>query len=437
MNDSVGNIIGTSIEIFKPKKKEEKKKVIKENRHIKKILFLSFIFLGFLNHLGYYLIMTSSQQFATKLGNESLITCYPLALILFSCLTRLLNSKYFINLSYYIRMILLSVQFFIGYIALFFILHSSKIRRSKNMAFWLTMLPTTIVGMGESLGEVTILGYAGTFKGNYISGWNIGAAFAGVSGSFLSLLFKKLNTNLKYVFLFLTPISVLYFFIFLFINMCGYKERKIIKTKHFHKINEVKKKQEANYVDDNEINNKILNIKNFCEGFKISKNYIINLALLNFLQYSICYCFCERANKNKFINSKGTIFEKTQYESLLLFFEFGIVISNSCIFIIKNIKNLEIFTFLQIINFCLWFFESMFGIISNQWICYAHLFFVGICGGGGNIGFLYKMFNSKRISHKIQELCLNICEFFMDWGILISSIMGIIFDNTFMKANKL
>ena len=256
MNESVGNIITNSIEIFEPKKKEEKKKVIKENRLIKHFLFLNFIFLGFFNHLGYYLIMTSSQQFATKLGNESLITLYPLALILFSCFTRLVNSKYFINLSYYVRIILLSAQFFIGYIALFFILHISKIRQNKNMAFWLTMFPTTIVGMGESLGEVTILGYAGTFKGNYISGWNIGAALAGVSGSFLSLLFKKFNTNLKYVFLFLTPISVLYFFLFLFINLCGYKERKIIKTKNFHKINEVKKTQVTSY-DEKETNNKI------------------------------------------------------------------------------------------------------------------------------------------------------------------------------------
>ena len=435
MNDSVNNIYQTSVKIFEQKKKPEKKKVNKTNILKKYFLFFNFIILGFFNHLGYYLIMTSSQQFATKLGNESLIACYPLALILFSSLTRLVNSKYCINVSYYIRVLILSTQFCIGYIAFFFILQIIKIRRNKNMAFWLTMIPTTIVGMGESFGEVTILGFVGTLKGNYISGWNIGAALAGVSGSFLSLLFKKLNTNLKYVYLFLTPISLLYIFIFIFINACGSKEKKIISKKNFHKIHEEKTVKVVKIEDDNEIsNNKILNIKNFIEGFKAAHKYILNLAFLNFFQYTICYCFCERANKNKFINSKGTAFEKIQYETLLFFYEFGVVFSNSCLFIIKHIKYLEIFTYLQIFNFTFWFFECLFGFISNQWICYFHLFFVGICGGGGNIGFLYQMFNTKRISHRIQQLCLNICEFFMDWGILISSIVSIIFDNTFMKT---
>ena len=228
MNDSVNNICTISTEIFQPLKKQEKKiKKIKTNKNLKFILFLFFIFLGILNHLGYYLIMTSSQQFATKLGNESLIACYPLALILFSSFARVINSKYCINISYYIRLIILSSQFCIGYIALFFILDNRNIRKNNNIAFWLTMLPTTIVGMGESFGEVTILGYIGTFKRNdYLSGWAIGGSLAGVFGSILSLLFKKLNTNLKMIYLYLTPISILYFFIILINNHCGKNEKK-------------------------------------------------------------------------------------------------------------------------------------------------------------------------------------------------------------------
>lgn len=436
MNDSINNVFAISTEIFEPAKKPEKKiKKIKTNKNLKSILFLFFIFLGILNHLGYYLIMTSSQQFATKLGNESLIACYPLALILFSSFARVINSKFCINISYYIRLIILSSQFCIGYIALFFILDNRKIRKNNNITFWLTMLPTTILGMGESFGEVTILGYIGTFKRNdYLSGWAIGGSLAGVFGSILSLLFKKLNTNLKMIYLFLTPISILYFFIFLIINHFGKNEKKIEKKKEFHKIHE-KTKNTSNIDSEDEITkNKILNIKNFIEGFKSSHKYIINLAIINFLQHLICYCFCERANKYKFINSKGTYFEKAQYETLLLFYEFGFVLSSACTFIIRNIKYLEIFTYLQFINTILWAFESLLGFVSNQWICYIHLFFVGFCGGGGHVGFLDKIINSKAISKRIIELCLNISEFFIDWGILFSSLTSIIFDNTFLKT---
>jgi hypothetical protein len=212
------------------------------------------------------------------------------------------------------------------------------------------------------------------------------------------------------------------------IHLCGYKERKnyILKQK-YNKMQEEKSQNipinnKIEFTNNNiEINKKDLNIKNLKDGFKLAYRYIINLSLIN---------------KYKYIKSKGTIFESIQYEALLLFFEFGVVISNSFLSLIKHIKNLEIFTFLQLLNFVLWFFESLFGFISNQWVCYIHLFFVGICGGAGNIGFLYSMFNSKKISQRFQELCLNICEFFMDWGILISSITSIIFDNTFMKLNE-
>ena len=436
ISDSIISQKISTIEIFKPYLKNEEingKKKYKNIKYKRYIIFMCFIFLGFINHLGYYLILTSSQQFSSKLGNDSLIACYPLALIIFGSFTRIINSKFCINISYYIRVIFLSIYFFIGYVTLFFILQNSNIHKNNNVAFWLTMIPTTIMGTGESFGEVTILGYIGTFNGNFISGWNIGSALAGVSGSFLSLLFKRLNTDLKYVYLILSPISVLYLFIFMFINCFGRKEKKSNSLiKKYEKIHE-----KNIHINNNNIHeNKILNCKNFKEGIVLSKKYIINLTSINYLQYTICYCFCERANKFKCINSKGSIFESAQYETLLFFYEIGVVISNSCAFLIKHINHIEIFTYFQIINFILWYFESILGYISNQWICFIHLFFVGFCGGGANIGILENMFNSKNIVQRFQELCLNICEFFMDWGILLSSLTSIFFDNTILKEYR-
>ena len=401
---------------------------------IQYFIFLSFSFLGFINHLGYYLIITNSQQLATKLGNESLIACYPLALIMFSSLSRLINSKYFINISYYIRVIFLAFYFAIGYISLFFILDNKKINGNNDLAFWFTLIPTAIVGTGESFGEVIILSYIGNFRGNYISGWNIGASLAGVSGSFISLLFKNLNSNLKYLYLMLSPICLLYLFIFIFVDCCGHTEKK--SSSHKKKYMKFHEKKIQNNNEDENYKKKVLNCANFKDGIILAKKFIINLALINFFQYTICYCFCERANKYKFINSKGTIFESAQYETLLLFYQLGVVISNSSLFIIKHIKKVEIFTYLQAFNCILWFLEALFGYISNQWICFIHLFFVGFCGGGENIILLNNMFNSKNISKHFQELCLNISEFFMDWGILLSSVFSIILDNTYLKTYR-
>ena len=401
-------------------KENDKSDKLKEFKFIKLIMFSCFISLGFINHIGYYLILTSSQQFATKLGNESLIAFYPLALIFFNSFTRIMNSKYFINISYFIRVIFLSLYFFTGFISMFFILNKMANSKNTNLAFWLSMFPSIIMGTGESLGEVTILGYISTFKGNYVSGFNVGSAMAGVSGSLLSLLMKRYNINLKNVYLFLTLFAVLYLFIFM-ITICGYKEKK-----NYYKKGE-------NYVTLTG-KNEYLNCKNIKISINFATFHLTNLALTNFLQYTICYCFAERANKFEYINSKNTIFNSIQYEAFLLFYEIGVVISNSCLFLIKQINKLEIFTYLQGINFILWFFEAMFGFISNQWICFIHLFFVGICAGGSNVGLLNNLFESKYINQNYKELCLNICEYFMDWAILSSSIMSLIFDNTFLKA---
>ena len=394
---------------------------IKEFKFIKLLMFSCFISLGFINHIVYYLILTSSQHFATKLGNESLIAFYPLALIFFNSFTRIMNSKYFINISYFIRVIFLSLYFCTGFISMFFILDKMTNSKNTNLAFWLTMFPAIIMGTGESLGEVTILGYIATFKGNYVSGFNVGSSLAGVSGSLLSLLLRKYtDINLKNVYLFLTLFAVSYLFIFM-ITICGYKEKKNYYKEGRHYVTITEKNEQ-------------LSCKNVKLGISFARFHLINLAITNFLQYTICYCFVERANKYGFINSKGSIFNSIQYEAFLLFYEVGVVISNSCLFLIKNIKNLEIFTYIQGINFVLWFFEALFGYISNQWICFFHLFFVGLCSGGSNVGLLNHLFESKYINENYKELCLNICEYFMDWAILLSSITSLIVDNTFMKT---
>ena len=418
MNDEISQSPNIQKDNFGPIEATENIQV-KEFKFIRLIMFSCFIFLGFINHIGYYLILTSSQQFASKLGNESLIALYPLALIFFNSFTRIMNSKYFINISYFIRVIFLSLYFCTGFISMFFILNKMADSKNNNTGFWLTMIPAIILGTGESLGEVTILGYIATFKGNYVSGFNVGSSLAGVSGSLLSLLIKKFDINLKNVYLFLTLFAVLYLFVFM-ITICGYKEKKNYK-------------KGANYVTITG-KNEPLNCKNVKLGISFARFHLINLALTNFLQYTICYCFCERANKYDFIKSKNEKFKTAQYETFLLIYEIGVVLSNSCLFLIKYIKYLEIFTYLQVINFILWFFEALYGYISNQWICFIHLFFVGICAGGSSVGILDNLFETRYINPNYKELCLNICEYFMDWAILFSSIISLIFDNTFLKT---
>ena len=79
---------------------ENKEEVNKSNDPYisrKKIIYCCFAFIGLVNNLGYVLIITSAQQFASKLNDDTLIAFYPLALIVFNSISRFINSKILYN----------------------------------------------------------------------------------------------------------------------------------------------------------------------------------------------------------------------------------------------------------------------------------------------------------------------------------------------------
>ena len=90
----------------------------------------------------------------------------------------------------------------------------------------------------------------------------------------------------------------------------------------------------------------------------------------------------------------------------------------------------------QFINFIFWFLEAKIGIISNQWLCFISLIFLGLCGGGVYVGCFYFILNDNKIPPEYKELTLNISTIFVDIGVLLSSLACIILDSTIMKSEN-
>ena len=156
--------------------------------------------------------------------------------------------------------------------------------------------------------------------------------------------------------------------------------------------------------------------------------------LVYFLEYSVCTGFSERANFFGYVDSKGAFYEKAQYETFLLFYQAGVVLSRSSLFIFKYLRFVELLNIIQFCNFIFWFLEALLGIISNQYVCFITLILLGLCGGGVYVGCFYFVLNDENIPPHFKELCLNIATLFNDFGVLFSSILCVIFDNTFMKT---
>ena len=183
-----------------------------------KIIYFCFAFIGLVNNLGFVLIITSAQQFSSKLNNDKLISYYPLALIALDSLSRFINSRFFITVSYFKRILFLTIYFYFGYIFLFIILSiiDNSTGFNQKLSFILTLIPAIIMGTGQAFGEATFLGYIRIFPKNYISGWSSGTGLSGIVGASLSLFFKLIDKefDLKYLYLIISPITALFFFAF-------------------------------------------------------------------------------------------------------------------------------------------------------------------------------------------------------------------------------
>ena len=419
----------------------------------KKLIYCCFIFIGLINNLGYVLIITSAQQFASKLNNDTLIAFYPLALIIFNSISRFINSKYCITISYFKRILGLSFYFCFGYVFLFTVL--TIIDNSKDfdqqLAFFLSLIPAVIMGTGQSFGEATFLGYIRTFPEDYVSGWSSGTGFAGIFGASLSLIFKIIEDqfDLKNLYLIISPITILFFFAFYItfrIKTNIDNRNKLINenssNENMNKTQESLPDRPSDLIKNNSnvatdvSQNKKMSLENFPLTFKYGKRYILNLFLVYYLEYTICSGLCERANHFGYVDSKGTFFEKAQYETFLLCYQIGVVISRSSLFIFKYLKFVELLNIFQLINFIFWFIEAMKNIVSNQWLCFITLILLGLCGGGVYVGCFYFILNDNKIPPEYKELCLNICTIFVDSGVLLSSITCVILDNTIMKKKN-
>ena len=434
----------------------------------KVIIYCCFAFIGLVNNLGYTLIITGAQQFSSKVNDDTLIAFYPFALIAFNSVARFINSRYLITLSYFKRILGLSIYFFSGYIFLYIILTiiDSYSDFNQKLAFLLTLIPTIIMGTGQSLGEATFLGYIRTFPEDYVSGWSAGTGLAGIIAAILSLTFKLLegHFDLKNLYLIISPVTIIFFLAY----FATYKIKKNIDLKSVNEEIDISTSYEAeekgknddtlNNLDTAElpnrpsdlINEKITRIntnratdvslnkeltcKNFILGFKYGKRYILNMFIVYFLEYSVCTGFSERANHFKYVDSRGAFYEKAQYETFLLFYQLGVVLSRSSLFIFKYLRFVELLNIIQFCNFIFWFLEALLGIISNQYVCFITLILLGLCGGGVYVGCFYFVLNDENIPPHFKELCLNIATLFNDFGVLFSSILCVIFDNTFMKT---
>lgn len=198
-------------------------------------LFILFFLLGIINHLGTILVMTGGRLLAFELEMDDYVTIYTSVATIFSVLTRIINSKLCLKVSYKKRVVIICFWMMAGYLSMFAVLtlHETILEDYNVLCFILSFIPCFFLGSSYAFGESAMIAYLRLFPKTLIAGWSSGTGLSGLISGFLNFLSQLLNgLSLKFLYLILTPVGLLYLLFFIWTyRILKSQERKIEKER--------------------------------------------------------------------------------------------------------------------------------------------------------------------------------------------------------------
>lgn len=446
-------------------------------------LYALFFFMGIINHLGTILVMTGGRVLAIELKVGEMVQLYTSMSTVFAIVTRMLNSRVCIKVSYKKRLILICFWMIIGYVSMFGVLqlHESIADTTANnyICFALSFIPCFFLGSAYAFGEGAIIAYLRLFPKTLISGWSSGTGLSGIVSATLNLVSQAAKQlKLKFLYLALAPLGPIYLALFLasFKIYDGHKRDERTETNNeinqkmggpdktpiiernegsVDAENESEKVEENTTEESKELTTKLddLNKKNMpmnCKNFKTVMSMvgrvIINLGVIYFVQFfiqnTVMLQCCNRidvpfmpANCEK--DSQGKITSKTRkgkFEFLNMFFQLGMFTSKTFIKLVRKIQPIEVYTIAMCVIMVFYFIEYFTGFCGYGVFIPVNLI-LGFFAGGTYAGGFYTILNSDKVDIDYKELTVNVATLFNDTGTFLSGILGYVFYNHVIKKN--
>ena len=458
------------------------------SRTSKYLLFFLFFWLGIINHLGTILVMNGGRLLAFELNMSEYLQIYTSVATIFSILTRVINSKLCLKVSYKKRIFILSFWMMAGYLSMYAILelHSTVLKGKKEydtLCFILSFIPCFFLGSSYAFGEAAIIAYLRMFPKTLIAGWSSGTGLSGLISGCLNLTTQLVDGfSLKYLYLVLFPIG----FVYLFLFICTFRilkaqERKIEREERLSRAhmsimrdssvsptnnlaqqsqeeigetveepkdgkmelvveNESEDPNKQKTADDKEMEdmnkaNQVISCENFRRVMNMVGRVIINLGLIYFLQFFCTNTLIVIACNQKDIgflpegcSDSGKKFRRGKYEFINLFYQIGMFLSKTFIKIVRRIQPIEVYTIAILVINILYIIEYFGGFIP--WGVYIPVgLILGFFSGGTYAGEFYTILNSDQVQKNFKELTVNIATIFNDTGTFLSGIIGYVFYN--------
>ena len=424
-----------------------------------------------MNHLGTILFQTGARLLAKELGMEKYLYFYSTSCIIFSSIMRVLNSKFFIKVPYKKRVIALSLLMIFGYLSMFIILklHHSILKHENTVCFLLSLIPSCLLGASYAFGENAILAYLKLFPKEFLGGWSSGTGLSGLTGASLNLSSQLIkNFGIINLYLYLTPLGIVYFLFFLFTEKLKgcYEKPNILgglleneedesQEKNNDDYNKTNVEEEKENIEDNKLEDdklikdinkddikevKEMSIVNFKYVMKISGDVIINLCLIYFFQFfaaNALLIVCVRKIDIKFLPlDKKENHRKAKYEFLLMSFQIGMFVAKSLLFIARKIQPIYIYTIVLLaVNIFLIF--QYYYVLFQYYLLIPILIINGFFGGGSYAGGFYAILNNEKLGSKYKDLTVNIATIFDDIGTILSGLIGFLNQKFLMTVDDL
>ena len=445
------------------------------------LLFFLFFWIGIINHLGTILVMNGGRLLAFELGMADYLQLYTSVSTVFAVLTRIINSKLCLKVSYKKRIYILSVWFIIGYLSMFAVLqlHKTILEGKDALCFVLSFIPCFFLGSSYAFGEAAMVAYLRLFPKTLIAGWSSGTGLSGLISGALNLMSQLIDGfSLKYLYLILFPVGIIYLILF----MCTFRilksqERRIEREERLsnpdmglvrdssstkskaeeetdnipeenlehHINNEVEedaksiKEAEDKELEDMNKANQVFSCQNFLKVMHMVGRVLVNLGIIYFLQFLCVNTFIVSVCAHRDIkflpcdkNEKGKVYRKGKFEFINLSYQVGMFLSKTFIKLVRKIQPIEVYTISILIINIVYILEYRFDFIP--WPVYLPIgLILGIFSGGTYAGGFYTILNSDRVPKNYKELTVNIATIFNDTGTFLSGIIGYALSNTLVE----
>ena len=448
------------------------------------LLFFLFFWIGIINHLGTILVMNGGRLLSFELKMNKYLQLYTSASTIFAIITRLINSKVCLKVSYKKRIYLLCLWFMVGYLSMYAVLelHDTVLEGYNVLCFVLSFIPCFFLGSSYAFGEAAMVAYLRLFPKTLIAGWSSGTGLSGLLSGSLNLMSQLIDGfSLKYLYLVLFPVGIVYLLLF----MCTFRilkaqERKIqreerlsrhslaaivrdssvnvskIAKENKEEVGETKenenqdnpqneeidvepeveenqeeiKKAENKELEDMNKANQVISWVNFKKVMSMAGRVIINLGLIYFLQFfcvnTLLISVCDQKDIGFLpigCSENGGAFRKGKFEFINLSYQFGMFLSKTFIKIVRKIQPIEVYTIVIALINVIYTIEKKINKIPWGFFIPFGLI-LGFFSGGTYAGGFYTILNSDQVQKNYKELTVNIATTFNDAGTFISGIIG-------------